>query len=278
MPARSSSSGSGGSGGSKSGGSKSGGGGGSKSGSSKSSNSKSSGSKSSAAGDSSSFSPSRLRTLTSTDGVKAQLKALHEKLLAYEVPAGDDEPHEEWLTQSWPLLLEDNILHHKHKDVKLLAACCLVEVLAIYAPHTPFEGEQLEEVFAAIIMELRGLQAPDQHAYPRVYAMLESLATVKSCLCVVTLAESHGKTGPVVALFQQLLQSARPTHTPQAKLLMLEVMKACVETFAEAVPPELLAVVVEALLKDAPGSNSADDTDGGAADSSNVHAGGESSG
>ncbi|CAN0539669.1 unnamed protein product, partial [Scytosiphon promiscuus] len=45
----------------------------------------------------------------------------------------------------------------KDRDVRLLVACCLVEVLRIYAPDAPYTEDQILATFSHIITELRGL-------------------------------------------------------------------------------------------------------------------------
>jgi hypothetical protein len=40
-------------------------------------------------------------------------------------------------------LAQEQILNHKSKDVKILAACCLADVIRIYAPEAPYPDERL---------------------------------------------------------------------------------------------------------------------------------------
>lgn len=42
------------------------------------------------------------------------------------------------------------ILHHKDRGVRAVAACCLVDLLRLYAPNPPFEQESDMEVQADI--------------------------------------------------------------------------------------------------------------------------------
>eukprot|EP00126_Sphaerothecum_destruens_P014224 Sdes_comp24496_c0_seq1m22393 len=43
-------------------------------------------------------------------------------------------------------LAKPEILNHKDKDVKLSTACCLADVLRIYAPDAPYAQAQLKAV------------------------------------------------------------------------------------------------------------------------------------
>jgi sister-chromatid-cohesion protein PDS5 len=41
-------------------------------------------------------------------------------------------------------LVQDAIINHKEKDVKIFAACCLADVIRIYAPEAPYDDNQLQ--------------------------------------------------------------------------------------------------------------------------------------
>ena len=56
---------------------------------------------------------------------------------------------------------EDWLLEHKNKDVRLLVACALADVLRIYAPDPPYGEETNADVIKLFIKILRGFQSPD---------------------------------------------------------------------------------------------------------------------
>ena len=39
------------------------------------------------------------------------------------------------------------LLKHRDPDVKLLTACCLSDVMRIYAPNTPYDDDALKMIF-----------------------------------------------------------------------------------------------------------------------------------
>jgi sister-chromatid-cohesion protein PDS5 len=39
-------------------------------------------------------------------------------------------------------LLQDHIFKNKDESVRLIAACCLADVIRIYAPNSPYDDEQ----------------------------------------------------------------------------------------------------------------------------------------
>ena len=46
-------------------------------------------------------------------------------------------------------LVNPNLLAHKDKGVKAWTACCLVEILRLFAPDAPYTGQQLKVCTAA---------------------------------------------------------------------------------------------------------------------------------
>ena len=108
-------------------------------------------------------------------------------------------------------LLDPAVLRSKSADLRLLGACCLVEVLRIYAPSPPYAAKQLEAALEAVIAALGALATRDgeEESFERACHVLESLATVRSCVIVVELAmEGAGSPGGdalLVSLFDTLL-------------------------------------------------------------------------
>ncbi|CAN0302614.1 unnamed protein product, partial [Ectocarpus sp. 4 AP-2014] len=55
------------------------------------------------------------------------------------------------------LSLSLSLLCHQNSDYRLLVACCLVEVLRIFAPDAPYTDDQVLATLSLIITQLRGL-------------------------------------------------------------------------------------------------------------------------
>lgn len=78
-------------------------------------------------------------------------------------------------------LADDFFLQHNSRDVQLLIACCIADVLRVYAPDAPYkEVEQVKGIFNFIIKQLNGLRDPKDTAFKRYFYLLENLAFVKS--------------------------------------------------------------------------------------------------
>ena len=44
-------------------------------------------------------------------------------------------------------LISNKILGHVDKEVRLLAACCIVDILRVFAPDAPYDDKELCKVF-----------------------------------------------------------------------------------------------------------------------------------
>lgn len=78
-------------------------------------------------------------------------------------------------------LAEEQFLSHPSRDVQLLIACCIADVLRVYAPEAPYKDpDQVKTIFFFLITQLSGLKDPKDAAFKRYFYLLENLAFVKS--------------------------------------------------------------------------------------------------
>lgn len=83
-------------------------------------------------------------------------------------------------------LIHKQILKNTNKTVKALAACCIADVMRLYAPdeeRRPYEKEELREIFIFFIQQLSYLYAtPDSPDFDYHFYLLEDLQSVKTFL------------------------------------------------------------------------------------------------
>ena len=72
-------------------------------------------------------------------------------------------------------------LNYYFRDVQLLVACCVADILRIFAPEAPYKDpQQIKTIFYFLIKQLGGLKDPKDPAFKRYFYLLENLAYVKS--------------------------------------------------------------------------------------------------
>lgn len=78
-------------------------------------------------------------------------------------------------------LADEQFLTHSSRDVQLLIACCIADILRVYAPEAPYKDQdQIKEIFLFFIQQLNGVKDPKDPAFKRYFYLLENLAYVKS--------------------------------------------------------------------------------------------------
>ena len=139
-------------------------------------------------------------------------------------------------------LADEFFLNHGSRDVQLLVACCIADILRIFAPEAPYkEPAQIKTIFMFLIRQLGGLKDPKDPAFKRYFYLLENLAYVKSFNMCFDLEEC---TDISVALFGMMLKIVNDEHSGKVKNFMLDVLCPLI-TEADNVPNELLDTILQ---------------------------------
>ncbi|OCF45868.1 hypothetical protein I317_00356 [Kwoniella heveanensis CBS 569] len=124
-----------------------------------------------------------------TDALLKRIKTLQQKLAALE----QDHIEVRSLDPVKTPLINRTILHHKDRGVRAYAACCLADLLRLYAPDAPFNQAQLRSNDASQMESQQPTIAQkitDVPYYTEYFHLIESLATIKSVVLVCDLPEA----------------------------------------------------------------------------------------
>lgn len=153
------------------------------------------------------------KCLYSTKELTSKLTELHEALKQLEQDVLHLPPKLKSFASS---LITHKLLNHSDRTVKLLAGCCMCDILRVFAPEAPFSNADTIVVFEGIVALLRGLANHDSTSQTgiKLFYILNSLSTVKSCVVPVILTQSGvlGASDVVISLLNALISSIRPTH------------------------------------------------------------------
>eukprot|EP00095_Tigriopus_kingsejongensis_P010616 maker-scaffold795_size96016-snap-gene-0.21 protein:Tk10616 transcript:maker-scaffold795_size96016-snap-gene-0.21-mRNA-1 annotation:"androgen-induced proliferation inhibitor" len=138
-------------------------------------------------------------------------------------------------------LADDYYLSNSSRDVQLLVACCIADILRIFAPEAPYKDPaQIKTIFYFLIKQLGGLRDPKDPAFKRYFYLLENLAYVKSfnmCFDLEQCSEIF------CALFQLMFKIVNGEHSGKVKSFMLDVLTPLI-TEADFVSNELLDIIL----------------------------------
>ncbi|XP_047520595.1 sister chromatid cohesion protein PDS5 homolog B-B isoform X2 [Pieris napi] len=143
-------------------------------------------------------------------------------------------------------LADDFFLSHPSRDVQLLIACCIADVLRVYAPEAPYKDqEQVKTIFLFLINQLQGLKDPKDPAFKRYFYLLENLAYVKSFNMCFELEDCQEI---FCALFSLMFKIVNSEHSSKVKSFMLDVLCPLI-TESDVVSNELLNVILINLVE-----------------------------
>ncbi|KAH6900864.1 cohesin-associated protein Pds5 [Coprinopsis sp. MPI-PUGE-AT-0042] len=98
----------------------------------------------------------------STDALLKKMKTLHTQLAALDQEHVDVNS----LNTARKELIHTSVLLHKDRGVKAYAACCLADILRLYAPDAPYTQAELRDIFQFFFKQLSaGLKGSDASYY-----------------------------------------------------------------------------------------------------------------
>ncbi|KHJ89508.1 hypothetical protein OESDEN_10665 [Oesophagostomum dentatum] len=115
-----------------------------------------------------------------------RLKILSEAL--QESDTNDESGHPDRYRTLLSHLAKSCFLENKSRDVQIWLACCLADILRVFAPNVPLgDPSQLRDVLIFIVRTLKGLESPSNPLFRRYFYLLENLSVVSTLVLAVDL-------------------------------------------------------------------------------------------
>ncbi len=183
------------------------------------------------------FKDKLLGKTTTTDALQKKLKALHSELAEMDQESVDVAS----LGSVRKELISTSILLHKDRGVKAYAACCLADLLRLYAPDAPYTQPELRDIFQFFIRQLtQGLKAPDSPYYNEYFHLLESLSTVKSVVLVCDLPQADDLMADI---FRAFFGIVRLDLAKKIELFIADILVALLDE-CQSLPNEVLETLL----------------------------------
>lgn len=172
-----------------------------------------------------------------TDALLKKLKILHTELAEFDQENVDQKS----LDGVCKELISTSILLHKDKGVKAFAACCLADLLRLYAPDAPYTGPELRDIFQFFFRQLStGLKGPDSPYYNEYFHLLESLSTVKSVVLVCDLPQADEL---MVQIFRDFFGLVRNDLAKNIEMFMADILIALIDE-CQSLPNDVLDAIM----------------------------------
>ena len=176
-----------------------------------------------------------------TDALQKRLKALQAELAVLE----QDKVDTTSLGAVRKELVNTSILLHRDRGVKAYAACCLADLLRLYAPDAPYTQNELRDIFAFFFRQLStGLKGPDAPYYNEYFHLLESLSTVKSVVLVCDLPNADEL---MVDVFKSFFGMVRLDLAKKIELFMADILVALIDE-SQSLPADVLEILMSQFL------------------------------
>ncbi len=181
----------------------------------------------------------------STDALLKKLKALHEELADLDQENVDAKS----LMSVHRELISPSILLHKDRGVKAYAACCLSDLLRLFAPDAPYTSNEIQDIFDFFVKQLLlGLKGADSSYYTQYYHLLESLSTVKSVVLICDLPQSEKL---MTIVFRDFFEIVKRNLPKAVEMFLADILVALIDE-CQVLPVDVMEIVMKAFMdKDA---------------------------
>ncbi|KAF9226311.1 hypothetical protein BS17DRAFT_794477 [Gyrodon lividus] len=173
----------------------------------------------------------------STDTLLKKLKVLHTELAELDQELVDVDS----LSSARAQLINTSLLLHKDRGVKAYTACCLADILRLYAPDAPYTHTVLRDIFQFFFRQLSaGLKGADSPYYNEYFHLLESLSTVKSVVLVCDLPHADAL---MTEIFRDFFGLVRRDLAKKIELFIADILIALIDE-CQSLPSDVLDTIM----------------------------------
>ena len=177
---------------------------------------------------------------TSTDALLKRVRQVRTELSEMDQDAVDVNSLKDICKE----LVTPALMLHKDKAVKANVACCLADMLRLFAPNAPFTPSELRDIFQFFLHQLTmpqaGLSKPNGPQYPEYFSLLENLSNVKSVVLICDLANADEL---MTEYFKGFLDLARPDMSKNVEICMADVLVQLIDECV-TLPSEVLELLL----------------------------------
>ncbi|KAF9200333.1 hypothetical protein BGZ49_009462 [Haplosporangium sp. Z 27] len=169
-----------------------------------------------------------------------KLKELHSELKAMEQESVDTQSFSAVTKQ----LIDSSLVNHKDKGVRIYTACCIADLLRLYAPDAPYTSNNLKVIFGLFVSEFRNISSPKSPYFNMYYYLLESLSAVKSIVLITDLKNADEL---MVELFRNTFDDIRPQQAKNVQICMSELLQHIIDEVKQ-LPQEIVDIILAQFL------------------------------
>ncbi|KAF3937667.1 hypothetical protein ABW19_dt0200797 [Dactylella cylindrospora] len=179
-----------------------------------------------------------------------RLKTLHSELQSLVEEPEVDLPSVDQVAKD---LSATALLHHKDETIRAYLACCLADVLYLYAPDAPYTANQLREIFDLFIKTLKGLEDSESVYYQEHLYLLDRLHETQS---IVLITDLPGSDTLITNLFTTFFDLSANEGEKNVEYKMTDLLEQVVEE-VNTMPTEVIDVLLAQMMRASPTTETA---------------------
>ncbi|KAJ1949502.1 Sister chromatid cohesion protein pds5, partial [Linderina macrospora] len=195
------------------------------------------------------FTNATLKKTVAVSELFKQLKRLSKELNALEQETVDTQSLDAVTKQ----MLAASLLKHKEPGVISYVACCIADLLRLYAPEAPYNDSEIKTIFNMFIDQLQLLGDTNSQFFALREYLLTSLATVRTPALVATLDDGEEL---ISRFFTGLFGVVSTDMAHSMQMHILDVLQQLLEE-PKYVPQEVIDVILLQFTKKRQQDNSA---------------------
>ncbi|CAI9766163.1 unnamed protein product [Fraxinus pennsylvanica] len=142
-------------------------------------------------------------------------------------------------------LVADELSQHPDANVQVAVASCINELTRISAPEFPYSDDHMEGIFGLFMVAFEKLSCDSGRTYERALQILQTVASVRSCLMMVDI-ECDALIGEMFQLFFKTIRSNHPPSVfTHMETIMTLVIQESDEISFQLLSPLLVSVTMK---------------------------------
>ncbi|KAI8836864.1 armadillo-type protein [Chytridium lagenaria] len=138
-------------------------------------------------------------------------------------------------------LISRSLFMHKDKAVRVLTACCLADILRLFAPDAPYNQSELRDIFEFFLKQINNISDTQGPYFENYFYLLESLSTVKS----IVLVSDINAEELVTQIFHDFFVLVWPDMQKNLYGFMLDILQQLIEE-CPILHPEVVDIIMNA--------------------------------
>lgn len=121
-------------------------------------------------------------------------------------------------------LINKKLINHKDAGVQSLIACCISDILRIYAPDAPYTDSELSNIFKLFIKQFKRLSDQENGYYTQQVYLITRLAEVRSIILVTDIDDNTSLIESIFELFYDTSNKFHKKLEPIISDILIEII------------------------------------------------------